>query len=163
MFNTLDGRTIAVDTSGKEVWRTQLADINLGESMTMAPLIVKDKVLVGLSGGEFGIRGWLSALDLNTGKLVWRAYHTGPDKDVLIGPRFKPFYASERGTDLGVQELAGPDMEERRRRRMGMVVVRPLTQSDLLRHLQSWTLERRYAGRRKQVDRGYLRTRRRHW
>jgi PQQ-dependent dehydrogenase (methanol/ethanol family) len=107
VFNTLDGRTIAVDTSGKEVWRTQLADINLGESMTMAPLIVKDKVLVGLSGGEFGIRGWLSALDLNTGKLVWRAYHTGPDKDVLIGPRFKPFYASERGTDLGVKSWPG--------------------------------------------------------
>ena len=41
---------------------------------------------MGNSGGEFGVRGWLTALDAETGKLAWRAYHTGPDKDVLIGP-----------------------------------------------------------------------------
>ena len=68
----------------------------------MAPLVVKGKVLVGNSGGEFGVRGWLTALDADTGKIAWRAYHTGPDKDVLIGPNFKPFYASDRGKDLGV-------------------------------------------------------------
>lgn len=103
IFNTLDGQTIAVDAStGKAIWRTQLADINKGESMTMAPLVVKDKVIVGDSGGEFGIRGWLTALDAETGKIAWRAYHTGPDKDVLIGDDFKPFYASDKGKDLGV-------------------------------------------------------------
>jgi PQQ-dependent dehydrogenase (methanol/ethanol family) len=103
IFNTLDGQTIAVDANtGKEVWRTQLADINKGESMTMAPLVVKDKVFVGNSGGEFGVRGWLTALDADTGKIAWRAYHTGPDKDVLIGDDFKPFYASDKGKDLGV-------------------------------------------------------------
>jgi PQQ-dependent dehydrogenase (methanol/ethanol family) len=102
-YNTLDGNTVAVDANdGREVWRTKVADINLGESLTMAPLVVKDKVLVGNSGGEFGIRGWLLALDADSGKIAWKAYHTGPDKDVLIGPRFKPFYASERGKDLGV-------------------------------------------------------------
>ena len=74
----------------------------LGETMTMAPLVVKDKVLVGNSGGEFGVRGWLTALDAATGKLVWRAYSTGPDSEVLIGPEFKPFYAQDRGKDLGV-------------------------------------------------------------
>jgi PQQ-dependent dehydrogenase (methanol/ethanol family) len=58
---------------------------------------------VGNSGGEFGVRGWLTALDVATGKIVWRAYSTGPDKDVLIGPNFKPYYASDRGTDLGVK------------------------------------------------------------
>jgi PQQ-dependent dehydrogenase (methanol/ethanol family) len=103
IFNTLDGQTIAVDAStGREVWRTQLADINKGESMTMAPLVVKGKVIVGDSGGEFGIRGWLTALDADTGKIAWRAYHTGPDKDVLIGDDFKPFYDSDKGKDLGV-------------------------------------------------------------
>jgi len=108
VFNTLDGQTIAVKADdGKEAWRTQLADMNLGESMTMAPLIAKNKVLVGVSGSEFGIRGWLTALDLTNGKVLWRAYHTGPDKDVLIGPRFKPFYATERGVDLGVQTWPG--------------------------------------------------------
>jgi len=108
IFNTLDGETIAVDeNTGKSVWRTQLANINLGESITMAPLVAKDKVFVGVSGSEFGIRGWLTALNLSDGKLAWRAYHTGPDKDVLIGPRFKPFYASEKGPDLGVKTWPG--------------------------------------------------------
>jgi lanthanide-dependent methanol dehydrogenase len=102
-FNTLDGRTCAVDAkSGNEVWVTQLADINHGETITMAPLVVKNKVLVGDSGGEFGVRGWVIALDSETGKIAWRAYATGPDKDVLIGPNFKPFYASDRGKDLGM-------------------------------------------------------------
>ncbi|HEX6860761.1 MAG TPA: methanol/ethanol family PQQ-dependent dehydrogenase [Caulobacteraceae bacterium] len=104
IFNTLDGDTIAVDAgSGKEVWRTTLADIQKGESITMAPLVVKGKVLVGVSGGEFGVRGWLQALDAGSGKVVWKAYHTGPDKDVLIGPDFHPFYAKDRGVDLGVK------------------------------------------------------------
>lgn len=57
-MNTLDGQTIAVDAaSGKEVWRTRLGDIKKGETITMAPLVVRDKVLVGNSGGEFGVRG----------------------------------------------------------------------------------------------------------
>ncbi len=103
-FNTLDNQTIALDANtGREIWRTKLGSLKLGESMTMAPLVVKDKVLVGNSGGEFGVRGWLTALDAATGKIAWRAYSTGPDKDVLIGPNFKPFYASDRGADLGVK------------------------------------------------------------
>jgi PQQ-dependent dehydrogenase (methanol/ethanol family) len=102
-FNTLDGRTIAVDAnSGQQVWSTQLADIQRGETITMAPLVAGGKVLVGNSGGEMGVRGWLAALDEGSGKLAWRAFNTGPDKDVLIGPRFHPFYAMDRGKDLGV-------------------------------------------------------------
>jgi len=73
----------------------------------MAPLVVKDKVLVGNSGGELGVRGWLTALFTDSGKIAWRAYHTGPDKDVLIGPRFKPFYEHSRGTDLGIHTWPG--------------------------------------------------------
>jgi PQQ-dependent dehydrogenase (methanol/ethanol family) len=103
-MNTLDNQTIAVDAaSGKQLWRAQLGDIEHGETMTMAPLVVKNKVLVGNSGGELGVRGWLTALDAASGKVAWRAYSTGPDKDVLIGPEFKPFYAAERGKDLGVK------------------------------------------------------------
>ena len=102
-FNTLDNQTLAIDAaSGAELWRVKLGDIRLGETMTMAPLVVKDKVLVGNSGGEFGVRGWLAALDAATGKTVWRAWSTGPDSDVLIGAEFKPFYAQDRGKDLGV-------------------------------------------------------------
>jgi lanthanide-dependent methanol dehydrogenase len=103
VFNTLDAHTIAVDAgSGKELWKTKLGEINRGETMTMAPLIVKNKVLVGNSGGEMGVRGWLTALDLSSGKIAWRAYSTGPDKDALIGPGFKPFYKMDQGKDLGV-------------------------------------------------------------
>ena len=103
IINTLDGFTVAVDAAtGKEAWRTKLGDINKGETITMAPLVVKGKVLVGDAGGEFGVRGWLQALDAETGKPVWKAFHNGPDADVLIGPDFKPFYPSDRGKDLGV-------------------------------------------------------------
>jgi PQQ-dependent dehydrogenase (methanol/ethanol family) len=102
-MNTLDGQTVAVDAeTGREVWKTKLGDINIGETITMAPLVAKDKVLVGNSGGEYGVRGWIAALNADTGALLWKAYSTGPDKDVLIGPDFKPFYDSDRGRDLGV-------------------------------------------------------------
>jgi lanthanide-dependent methanol dehydrogenase len=103
-FNTLDNQTVAVDAStGKEIWKTRLGDINKGETITMAPLVAKGKVLVGNSGGEMGVRGWLTALDAKTGEIAWRAYATGPDKEVLIGSRFHPYYEKDRGTDLGVK------------------------------------------------------------
>ena len=102
-FNTLDVHTVAVDAqSGKELWKIKLGEINRGETMTMAPLVVDGKVYVGNSGGEMGVRGWITALDAASGEIAWRAYHTGPDADVLIGPRFKPFYPSHQGKDLGV-------------------------------------------------------------
>jgi lanthanide-dependent methanol dehydrogenase len=103
IYNTLDNRTVAVDAAtGKEVWKTTLGDINRGESMTMAPLVVRDKVFVGNSGGEFGVRGWLTALNVSDGSIAWRAYSTGPDADVLIGDDFQPYYEQDRGKDLGV-------------------------------------------------------------
>ncbi|HEY4212600.1 MAG TPA: PQQ-dependent dehydrogenase, methanol/ethanol family [Steroidobacteraceae bacterium] len=103
IFNTLDGQTIALDAeTGKPVWRTLLGNINAGESITMAPLVAKGHVYVGDSGGEMGVHGWFAALDENTGKLLWKAYTTGPDSQVLIGSEFKAPYASESGKDLGV-------------------------------------------------------------
>ena len=102
-YNTLDNFTVAVNAiTGQEIWKTKLGDINKGETMTMAPLVVKNKVLVGNSGGEMGVRGWITALDAASGKIAWRAYSTGPDVDCLIGPNFKPYYAQDRGSDLGV-------------------------------------------------------------
>lgn len=103
-FNTLDNHTVAVDAeTGKEVWHTKLGEISRGETMTMAPLVVKGKVLVGNSGGELGVRGWLTALDAETGEIAWRAYHTGSDEDVLIGPEFEPPYDWMKGEDLGLK------------------------------------------------------------
>ena len=102
IYNTLDAHTVAVDAkTGREVWRTRTGNIDIGETTTMAPLVVKDKVIVGDSGGELGVRGWVLALDVKTGREVWRAYNSGPDKDALIGPDFKPFYRKDQGTDLG--------------------------------------------------------------
>ena len=103
-FNTLDGNSIALDAAtGHQLWRTKLGDINKGETITMAPLVVKGKVLVGNSGGEMGVRGWLVALDVNNGKQDWKAFSTGPDKEILIGPDFHAFYPTEQGVDLGVK------------------------------------------------------------
>jgi PQQ-dependent dehydrogenase (methanol/ethanol family) len=103
-YNTLDGYSIALNAAdGKLLWRTHLADITKGETITMAPMVVHDKVLVGNSGGEFGVRGWLAALNTKDGSVAWKAYSTGPDSEVLIGDRFKAFYPSEKGTDLGVK------------------------------------------------------------
>jgi glucose dehydrogenase len=106
IYNTLDGQTVAVDAkSGKARWVTRLGDIRKGETITMAPLVVPSSggtVLVGNAGGELGVRGWLAGLDAKTGAVRWRAYSTGPDKDCLIGPSWRPFYESDRGKDLGV-------------------------------------------------------------
>jgi lanthanide-dependent methanol dehydrogenase len=64
--------------------------------------VVRNRVIVGNSGGELGVRGWIAGLDADTGQVAWRAYNTGPDRDVLIGRDFRPFYESDRGADLGV-------------------------------------------------------------
>ncbi|WP_159716201.1 methanol/ethanol family PQQ-dependent dehydrogenase [Geminicoccus flavidas] len=102
-YTTLDGHVVAVDAAtGGEVWKVRVGDINTGETLTMAPLVARDKVYAGNSGGEYGVRGWIQALSAEDGSTVWKAYNTGPDKDVLIGPEFKPFYAMDQGVDLGV-------------------------------------------------------------
>jgi len=107
IYNLLDGHTVAVDAaSGRQLWITRVADLDSGETTTMAPLVVKDRVIVGASGGEFGIYGWLKGLDLKTGAVVWTAHNLGPDTDMLVQPgTFKPLYAS--GTDLGARTWAG--------------------------------------------------------
>jgi lanthanide-dependent methanol dehydrogenase len=102
VYNTLDGHTVAIDAvTGKELWNTRIADITDGETTPMAPFIVKDRVIVGPSGGEFGIHGWAKALDLKTGNVVWTAYNEGSDADMLAREStFKPFY--DAGADLGL-------------------------------------------------------------
>jgi PQQ-dependent dehydrogenase (methanol/ethanol family) len=101
-FNTLDDQAVAVDAaSGREIWRTRVGEVARGESLTMAPVVVRDEVLVGNSGAEFGVRGRLLALDAGSGRILWTAYSTGPDRDVRIGARFRPFYPADSGPDLG--------------------------------------------------------------
>jgi lanthanide-dependent methanol dehydrogenase len=107
-YNLLDGHTVAINTAtGNQVWRTKMGNLSRGETITMAPIVVKGKVIVGSSGGEMGVRGWIAALDAANGKEVWRAYNVGPDKDVKVGPKLKTFYAHDRGKDLGVSSWPG--------------------------------------------------------
>lgn len=102
IYNTLDDHTVAVDANtGQKVWETAVGDIRYGETVTMAPLVVKNLVYVGNSGGEMGVRGKLTALDLKTGKIAWIAWNTGSDQDVRIGSDFHPYYKKDQGKDLG--------------------------------------------------------------
>ncbi len=108
IYNTLDNQTVAVDAkTGKQLWATKLGDVNKGETMTMAAFVVKDKVYVGNSGGEMGVHGWLAALSVKDGHVLWKAYNTGPDDQVKIGPDFKPYYSWMQGKDMGVKSWRG--------------------------------------------------------
>jgi alcohol dehydrogenase (cytochrome c) len=74
-MGTLDARLVAIDAKvGRPLWTTQVADNKAGYSVTLAPLVVKDKVIVGVGGGEYGIRGFIAAYDAKSGKEAWRFY-----------------------------------------------------------------------------------------
>lgn len=108
VYTLLDGNVVSVDaTKGTQNWRTKVADPWAGETLNTAPIIVNGKVIFGSSGSEQGIRGSVRALDVKTGKLVWQAYSTGPDKDALIGKNFHPYYAKDQGKNLGASTWPG--------------------------------------------------------
>ena len=102
LVTTLDTHVYALDAkTGKVLWNAQNGDPQLGQTMTIAPLVVHDKVIVGISGGEYGVRGHLTAYDLNTGKLAWRAYSVGPDADTLMD--------ADKTIDAATQAPVGKD------------------------------------------------------
>jgi PQQ-dependent dehydrogenase (methanol/ethanol family) len=81
---TLDSKLLALDAkTGQEIWRADLADPELGYSETMAPTVVKGKVLIGTNGGEYGIRGFVRAYDAETGKMLWN-FNTIPENSVGV-------------------------------------------------------------------------------
>ena len=82
-----DTTLVALDAkTGKEVWKVKNGDPKIGETNTNAPHIFKDKVITGISGGEFGVRGFVTAYDIKTGKEVWKGYSVGPDNEMLMDP-----------------------------------------------------------------------------
>ncbi len=88
VLNQADATTVALDAkTGKVAWSVKNGDPAKGETMTMAPMIVKDKVYVGISGGEFGVQGRLTAYNLKDGTLAWKAYSVGPDDQILVDPK----------------------------------------------------------------------------
>ncbi|HKE85661.1 MAG TPA: methanol/ethanol family PQQ-dependent dehydrogenase [Vicinamibacterales bacterium] len=85
-MNQLDTTTVALDAAtGKELWKVKQGDYKVGQTVTAAPIVIKDKVISGISGGEFGVRGFVTANDVNTGKQIWRMYSTGPEAEVGFG------------------------------------------------------------------------------
>jgi PQQ-dependent dehydrogenase (methanol/ethanol family) len=103
-MTTLDNHVIALDAkTGKEIWKVSNGDYKKGETLTMSPLVVHDKLIVGNSGGEYGVRGNLTAYSLNDGHMIWRAWSTGPDQDVKIDPQKTLMMGKPIGQkDLGV-------------------------------------------------------------
>jgi alcohol dehydrogenase (cytochrome c) len=116
----LAGELLALDAkTGKQLWRSkhpdhspsgpEATDYKSGATMTNAPIVIKDIVIAGISGGEFGVRGRISAFDANTGRHLWTMYSTGPDSEVGIEGDANANYASHRGKDLGVSTWQGDE------------------------------------------------------
>ncbi|GLK74839.1 methanol dehydrogenase [Methylopila jiangsuensis] len=85
----LDGHIVAVNAeTGEEFWKMENSDIKVGSTLTIAPYVIKDSVLVGSSGAELGVRGYVTAYDVKTGAQKWRAYATGPDEEVKLAKDF---------------------------------------------------------------------------
>lgn len=103
-----DATLVALDAkTGKKVWSVSNGDPKKGATGTSAPMIVKDKVIVGISGGEFGVRGHITAYDLKTGKRVWRGYSVGPDSDTLMDPKKTTHLGKPVGKDSGTATWKG--------------------------------------------------------
>ncbi|RVD59012.1 PQQ-dependent dehydrogenase, methanol/ethanol family, partial [Mesorhizobium sp. M7A.F.Ca.ET.027.03.2.1] len=111
ILNQADTTVVALDAkTGKVVWSVKNGDQTdggKGESGTAAPVVVKDKVLIGVSGAEFGVRGWLAAYNLKDGKLAWKAYSEGPDADTLIDPEKTTHLGKPVGKDSGTNTWEG--------------------------------------------------------
>jgi len=89
-----DTTLVALDAkTGQVAWSVKNGDPGKGATGTSSPLVVKDKVLIGISGGEFGVQCHVTAYDLKSGKQVWRAFSEGPDDQIMVDP--------EKTTDLG--------------------------------------------------------------
>ncbi len=103
-----DTTLVALDAkTGAVKWSVVNGDPAKGETSTATPFIVKDKVLVGISGGEFGVRGSMTAYNLKDGSLAWRAYSTGPDADMLVDPEKTMVLGKPIGTDSSLKSWEG--------------------------------------------------------
>jgi alcohol dehydrogenase (cytochrome c) len=103
-----DATLVALDAkTGQLVWKAVNGDPKKGETMTGAPTVVKDKVIVGISGGEFGVRGRMTAYNIKDGSLAWKAYSTGPDNEMLIDPQKTTSLGVPIGADSSLKSWEG--------------------------------------------------------
>jgi len=119
-IEALQGDLIALDAkTGKELWKArhpassdagvEANNYKQGATLTQAPIVIKDHVIFGISGGEFGVRGRITSVNVNTGAHEWTMYSTGPDKEVGITGDANANYASHKGKDLGVSTWQGDE------------------------------------------------------
>ncbi|MCG7979644.1 MAG: methanol/ethanol family PQQ-dependent dehydrogenase [Candidatus Thiodiazotropha endolucinida] len=108
ILSQADTTLVALDAkTGKKIWSVVNGDPSKGETSTAAPMVVKDKVFIGISGGEFGVRGSMTAYNLKDGKLAWRAYSMGPDSDTLLDPQKTTHLGKPVGKDSGINTWKG--------------------------------------------------------
>ena len=150
LVTTLDTHVYALDAkTGKVVWSVQNGDPQLGQTMTIAPLVVHDKVIVGISGGEYGVRGYLTALrsqDRQAG-LAREQRRPGQGHSVRSGQDHRWSHATTGGQGFQSQDLERGRVEARRRHHVGLVHLRSPAQSGLLRQRQSGNVESLRSGR----------------
>ena len=103
-----DTTVVALDAATGEVkWSTKIGDPAIGETLTMATMPVKDKLMVGISGGEYGVRGRVTALNLADGTEAWKAYSTGPDDEMLVDPENTTHLGKPIGADSSLNSWEG--------------------------------------------------------
>jgi PQQ-dependent dehydrogenase (methanol/ethanol family) len=104
VLQTLNAYVTVLDAdTGKLVWERRNANPRVAETSTAAPIVAGDKIIAGMSGGEYGVRGYLTAYDLETGKRAWRAYSVGPDSDLLPSREF----IAKHGVDSSTRSWEG--------------------------------------------------------
>ena len=103
-----DTTLVALDAkTGKVAWTAKNGDPSKGSTGTSAPMVIKDKVLIGISGGEFGVQAHMTAYDIKTGKQVWRAYSEGPDDQILVDPQKTTELGKPVGKDSSLKTWEG--------------------------------------------------------
>ncbi|MGI9382787.1 MAG: lanthanide-dependent methanol dehydrogenase XoxF5 [Methyloligellaceae bacterium] len=108
ILHQADTTLVALDANtGKVKWKAVNGDPKKGETGTSAPMVVKDKVIVGISGGEFGVQCHVTAYDLKSGKQVWRAYSVGPDDQLLFDPQKTTSLGKPVGKDSSLKTWKG--------------------------------------------------------
>jgi len=108
ILNQADATVVALNAdTGEVVWSVKNGDPAKGETGTAAPMVVKDKVLIGISGGEFGVQGHLTAYNLKDGTIAWRGYSTGPDSQTLMDPEKTTHLGKPVGVDSGTATWEG--------------------------------------------------------
>ncbi|WP_088344257.1 MULTISPECIES: lanthanide-dependent methanol dehydrogenase XoxF5 [Rhodomicrobium] len=103
-----DTTLVALDAkTGKVLWKAVNGDPTKGETGTSAPMVIKDKVIIGISGGEFGVQCHVTAYDINSGKQVWRAYSVGPDDQLKFDPEKTTSLGKPVGKDSSLKTWQG--------------------------------------------------------